>query len=43
MKRSTQFTALAAAALLAVSAAADVMEVKLKLPVKPKLQIAGDE
>ena len=29
--------------LLALSVAADVMEVKLKLPVKPKLQISGDE
>src|SRR5687768_12581078 len=29
--------------LLSFSVAADVMEVKLKLPVKPKLQITGDE
>lgn len=35
--------ALAVSVLLALSAAADVMEVKLKLPVKPKLQITGDE
>ncbi|HEX7810217.1 MAG TPA: hypothetical protein VF608_15885, partial [Thermoanaerobaculia bacterium] len=36
--------ALAAALLVASTAtAADVMEVKLKLPVKPKLQITGDE
>ncbi|MGN6183058.1 MAG: hypothetical protein ACTHQM_05330 [Thermoanaerobaculia bacterium] len=38
-------TALALVLALAVpiTAAADVMEVKLKLPVKPKLQITGDE
>jgi hypothetical protein len=35
--------ALLLAVLLSLSAAADVMEVKLKLPVKPKLQITGDE
>jgi hypothetical protein len=35
--------ALAFCVLLPLSAAADVMEVKLKLPVKPKLQITGDE
>lgn len=38
--------ALAAALALALplaASAADVMEVKLKLPVKPKLQITGDE
>ncbi len=35
--------ALALAVLLPLSAAADVIEVKLKLPVKPKLQISGDE
>ena len=29
--------------LLSLSVAADVLEVKLKLPVKPKLQITGDE
>ena len=29
--------------LLPLAAAADVMEVKLKLPVKPKLQITGEE
>lgn len=32
-----------ALALPLAASAADVMEVKLKLPVKPKLQIAGDE
>jgi hypothetical protein len=32
-----------AALLLAFAASAQVMEVKLKLPVKPKLQITGDE
>jgi len=31
------------ALLLPLTAAADVIEVKLKLPVKPKLQITGDE
>ena len=36
-------TALALAVLFPLLAAADVMEVKLKLPVKPKLQISGDE
>lgn len=35
--------ALAVALLLPVAASADVMEVKLKLPVKAKLQIEGDE
>lgn len=35
--------ALAVALLLPLSAFADVMEVKLKLPVKPKLQISGEE
>jgi hypothetical protein len=39
MKRA----AFALAALLPFAAYADVMEVKLKLPVKPKLQIVGDE
>jgi hypothetical protein len=34
---------IAALALALPLSAADVMEVKLKLPVKPKLQIAGDE
>jgi hypothetical protein len=34
---------LAFAALLPLSAGAGVLEVKLKLPLKPKLQIAGDE
>jgi hypothetical protein len=32
-----------AAALMPLAAAAGVLEVKLKLPVKPKLQIVGDE
>lgn len=41
MKRKA--LALAAALLVQFAAAADVMEVKLKLPVKPKLQITGDE
>jgi len=36
-------TALGFALLFAVTSSADVMEVKLKLPVKPKLQITGDE
>jgi len=35
--------AFALAALLPVLAAADVLEVKLKLPVKAKLQLSGDE
>ena len=35
--------ALALSLLLPLVASADVMEVKLKLPVKPKLQITGDE
>lgn len=39
MKRA----AIALAVLLPLSASADVMEVKLKLPVKPKLSISGDE
>lgn len=34
---------LAVALALTLPLAADVMEVKLKLPVKPKLQITGDE
>ncbi len=34
---------LAIALLLPLTASADVIEVKLKLPVKPKLQITGDE
>lgn len=41
MRRSIAFAALALA--LPLTAAADVMEVKLKLPVKPKLQITGEE
>src|SRR5687767_5809360 len=36
-------TAAALALLLPLSAFAGVLEVKLKLPVKPKLQITGDE
>jgi len=40
MKRFATILALLA---IAVSAFAGVMEVKLKLPVKPKLQITGDE
>jgi hypothetical protein len=36
-------TALAFAVLLPLAASADVLEVKLTLPVKPKLQITGDE
>lgn len=40
MKRMTIF---AAAALLAMPSIAGVLEVKLKLPLKPKLQIVGDE
>ena len=40
MKR---IAALAAAALFPLAASADVLEVKLKLPVKPKLQITGEE
>lgn len=35
--------ALVAVALIPLTAAAGVLEVKLKLPVKPKLQIVGDE
>jgi len=35
--------ALVFALLLPIAASAGVMEVKLKLPVKPKLQITGDE
>ena len=35
--------ALAAAMVLAIPATAGVMEVKLKLPVKPKLDMVGDE
>ena len=35
--------AIAFALLLPLAASAGVMEVKLKLPVKPKLQITGDE
>jgi hypothetical protein len=35
--------ALALAVFLPLVAAADVIEVKLKLPVKPKLKISGDE
>lgn len=35
--------ALVLAVLLPLAAAADVIEVKLKLPVKPKLKISGDE
>ena len=41
MRRNIAFAALALA--LPLTAAADVMEVKLKLPVKPKLQITGEE
>jgi hypothetical protein len=41
LRRSIAFAALALA--LPLTAAADVMEVKLKLPVKPKLQITGEE
>ena len=41
MRRSIAIAALALA--LPLTAAADVMEVKLKLPVKPKLQITGEE
>lgn len=40
MKR---IAAVALAALLPLAASAGVVEVKLKLPVKPKLQITGDE
>ena len=40
MKR---FLAILAAATFPLTTFAGVMEVKLKLPVKPKLQIAGDE
>jgi TolB-like protein len=35
--------ALVVALLLPIAASADVLEVKLKLPVKPKLKITGDE
>lgn len=35
--------ALVAALLLPIVASADVLEVKLKLPIKPKLKITGDE
>lgn len=37
------FATIVAATLIPLSAAAGVTEVKLKLPVKPKLQIVGDE
>jgi hypothetical protein len=40
MKR---LAAIATAVLIPLSAAAGVLEVKLKLPVKPKLNITGDE
>src|SRR5436189_5167515 len=40
MKRLTIF---AFAVLLPLSSIAGVLEVKLKLPLKPKLQITGDE
>jgi len=40
MKR---IAAAAAVILIPLSAAAGVLEVKLKLPVKPKLNISGDE
>lgn len=45
MKRNALALAVAMLVPIAASsnAAADVMEVKLKLPVKPKLQITGDE
>ena len=39
----TRMAAIALALALPLTASADVMEVKLKLPVKPKLQITGDE
>jgi hypothetical protein len=42
MKRAALAVA-AAVVLLPLTASADVLEVKLKLPVKPKLQITGDE
>jgi hypothetical protein len=38
-----KYTAAVVAALLPLAALAGVTEVKLKLPVKPKLQITGDE
>jgi hypothetical protein len=38
-----RIAAVALALICPLAAAADVMEVKLKLPVKPKLQITGDE
>ncbi|HEY0371633.1 MAG TPA: hypothetical protein VGD79_06505 [Thermoanaerobaculia bacterium] len=38
-----RITAVALAFALPLTASAGVMEVKLKLPVKPKLQITGDE
>jgi TolB-like protein len=38
-----RIAAVALALALPLGASADVMEVKLKLPVKPKLQITGDE
>ncbi|HEX7155208.1 MAG TPA: flagella assembly protein FlgT middle domain-containing protein [Thermoanaerobaculia bacterium] len=38
-----RFTAAAALALFPMFVLADVIEVKMKLPLKPKLQIAGDE
>jgi len=40
MKRLIEVTAIL---LLPLTAAAGVLEVKMKLPVKPKLQISGDE
>ena len=43
MKRPVGLTTVALAVFLPIAAVADVMEVKLKLPVKPKLQITGDE
>jgi hypothetical protein len=43
MKRAAAVAALLAAALLPLPLAAGVIEVKLKLPVKPKLQITGEE
>ena len=38
-----RIAAVAFAAILPLTASADVVEVKLKLPVKPKLQMVGDE